>query len=257
VQVVLVNAQGYAHHTVWLAPHLVKATAIAHVLLLRSSSLCARRQEEWWLECGGATNGTRKIYHSINAEVRGEAGILLTCESAQGCWVHVRSTTAPTTASPAFLPNSGSSCFHCTAGVVGGQDSVPLGEGRVLEPKPPLGVVIAQPSLHSLIRLTPICRYLTHTPVHNILFSRWSISTLYCVVLINHQHGPNHLSLINHMTGAAGSLCYVSTSYTAQPATTYAPSSLSGVWHMHHPAHESLERQCSAMLRLLTTSHQR
>jgi hypothetical protein len=29
---------------------------------------------------------------------------------------------------------------------VGGQDSVPLGEGRVLEPKPPLGVVIAQPS---------------------------------------------------------------------------------------------------------------
>ena len=41
VQVVLVNAQGYAH-TVWLASHLAKATAIAHVLLRGSSSLCVQ-----------------------------------------------------------------------------------------------------------------------------------------------------------------------------------------------------------------------
>lgn len=58
--------------------------AVVQVVLVN-----AQGQEEWWLECGGATNGTRKIYHSINAEVRGEAGILLTCESAQGCWVHL------------------------------------------------------------------------------------------------------------------------------------------------------------------------
>jgi hypothetical protein len=32
------------------------------------------------------------MYHTIHAEVRGDAGILLTCEAAHGCWVHVRQT---------------------------------------------------------------------------------------------------------------------------------------------------------------------
>jgi hypothetical protein len=107
------------------------------------------RHEEWWLECGGGNGANRRVYHSISAEVRGDAGILLTCEAAHGCWVHVRALALCVDVDVGVRrkvgghseTNIGSLLFRRTVDIVGRQDRVPLGNGRTQVPAPVLGVV--------------------------------------------------------------------------------------------------------------------